>query len=107
MGWEARGKRGVVYFYRCRRVAGKAVKEYCGRGPRATAAAEALARAQARRAADQHGVEQQVVDLAEPDRLTRELAQAAQLLLEAALLASGHHRHNYGPWRKRRGCTSN
>jgi hypothetical protein len=107
MGWESRGSRGVVYFYRSRRVGGESIKEYCGRGPRAASAAEALARARARREADRRAVEQHIVDLAETDRLTLELAEAAQLLFEAALLASGHHRQNYARWRKRRACTTN
>jgi len=32
-----------------------------------------------------------------------ELCEATEVLVQAALLAAGYHRHNRGEWRKRRG----
>src|SRR5262249_42189947 len=104
MAWERRGKSGAMYFYQTRRTDdGKVVKEYVGRGQKGRSAAEALARAKAQREAERQAIQSERASLAEADRLTAQLIAAADLLLNAALLASGYHRVNYGKWRRRRG----
>jgi hypothetical protein len=100
MGWERRGTSGASYLYLSRRdAAGRVVKQYLGRGPQAQEAARALAR----RAADRHALSQARATLAGPEASMAALHAATGALLEAALLAAGYRRHNYGPWRKRRG----
>ena len=66
------------------------VKHYLSRGPRA-------------RAAGRHALGQARTGLAAPETSMASLHAEAAALLEATLLAAGYRRHNYGPWRKRRG----
>ena len=103
MGWERRAGSGALYYYRTRRgPAGQIIKEYCGRGQRARAAADAVARSQTQRKEDHQAVREEQGRLAGPDSLMDELVGVAQLLLEATLLAQGFHRPNYGAWRRKR-----
>ena len=93
MGFDRRG-----YFYRFRRVGGRRVAEYLGRGDAAEAARAEIAAARAARTAR----------AAERDRLDRldarlaEFDELAELLARAALIAAGFHRHARGSWRRRR-----
>jgi hypothetical protein len=104
VAWERRGASKQSYYYRSRRWPdGRVVKVYVGLGDRAVAMAAAVALARAERAADRQAVNEEESQLACPDALTHELTEVAQLLLEAALIAAGLHRQNYGPWRRRRG----
>jgi hypothetical protein len=104
MGWEHRPGGSAPYYYHAARTPeGRVVKEYYGRGERAQAAAAAVARSQARRNADRRAVQEERGRLAGPDGLMAELVGVTQVLLDAALLAKGFHRLNYGRWRKRRG----
>lgn len=101
MAWEKR-KRGGAYYYRSRRVGGRVVKEYVGRGPLAEMAAawaeedraERLAKAQAdrRRRRELDDVAQQV----------GEASKAVDDVAAAWLTMLGYHRHDRGNWRKRR-----
>ncbi len=103
MAFEKRNNSGV-YLYLSRRdpATGQVQKVYLGRGPRAEAAAQALATRRKQRAADRLAVENAESKLRAVDELMGELDEAATLLLEAVLIAEGFHRENYGPWRKRR-----
>jgi hypothetical protein len=102
MAWEQR-RNGRVYFYSVRRDAtGQVVKQYLGRGPRAIAAAAALAQRRARAEADRQAVRDEIARLEPVDRLTRELDDRARLLSEACLLARGFRRYKSGTWGKRR-----
>ena len=99
MGCERRGQSGISYLSLSRRnAAGRVVKHYLGRGPQAQEAALALAR----RAAERQALSLARAHLAAPEAATAAL-HAAGALLEAALLAASYRRHNYGPWRMRRG----
>ena len=100
MGREKRGKSGTMYYYRCvRGDDGVAAKVYVGRGPRADRAAAGVAAARR----DREAVAAEALRFAEADRLSAEVAAAADTLAAAALLAGGCHRPNGGPWRKKRG----
>lgn len=104
MAFERRGKSGGTYFYLTVRDAatGTVRKTYLGRGGRATAAAAAITRRRSQREADQRAVRVARDACRAADELTAGLDAAATLLMEAALLAAGFHRTNYGPWRRRR-----
>lgn len=103
MAMERRKSAGP-YMYLSRRnpTTGRVQKVYLGRGAKADVAAASLAERRERRDADCRAVEEARSELAAADDLMGTLDTAATVLLEAALLAAGFHRTNYGPWRKRR-----
>jgi hypothetical protein len=99
MAWDESAR----YYSRSRRVNGRVVREYIGGGPVGRLAAYQDAekhreRAEARAA--------RMAERAELDALAdsvRDLDDAADLVVQAAMLATGHRQHNRGEWRKRRG----
>src|SRR5262245_62108706 len=100
MGWERRGQSGISYLAPSRRAAASRVaKPDSGRGPEAPEAAPRVAR----RAAARRALGRARAHLVAPEAATAALHAAAGALLEAALLAAGYRRRNYGPWRKHRG----
>ncbi|MBA4192930.1 MAG: hypothetical protein C0467_33655 [Planctomycetaceae bacterium] len=104
MAFEVRKTGGTGYFYLSRRdpTTGKVVKQYVGTGPKADAAAKALAARRQQRVTERLAVERLGAKLRPADALMAELDEAATLVMEAALLAAGFHRVNYSRWRKRR-----
>jgi hypothetical protein len=100
MAWERR-KPGH-YFYRSRRVGGRVVKDYFGRGPIAQLAADLAEEGRARRAEDAAALRTEQACLEALDRPPAALYRACALLATAALTAGGYRRYNYGPWRRRR-----
>jgi hypothetical protein len=101
LAWELRNYR--LCYYRSRRTPeGKVVRDYMGSGPRAVAAAAAVARAKALREADRQALLEEQARLAGADDDTEQLAEVGTVLFEASLLVSGFHRQNYGPWRRKR-----
>lgn len=105
MAFEARKPGGTVYFYSSVRDSrtGRVRKVYVGTGPRAAAAAAAVEARRQQRAAERRAGERLRAELAAADALAADLDAAATLLMEAALLAAGFHRRNYGAWRHKRG----
>src|SRR5262245_5730839 len=100
MAWERRKSR--VYFYRRRRIGGRRVRLYVGRGPLAEVAAAVEA---ARRRADALGRrlhEQQAQRWADADAALGELSRLSEMLLRAALRRLGYHQHHRGEWRRSR-----
>src|SRR5262245_7519073 len=97
MGWERHGKR--TYYYRSLRSGTKVTKVYCGGGAvgRAAAEADAVRRQRCRAAVlawlDERSRWQSVAAVG------RLYEEACELLVEAALLASGFHRAKRSPWR--------
>ena len=104
MAFEARTPGGAMYLYLSRRDAktGRVRKVYVGRGPKADAAAAELEARRKRRADERLAVERAVAELRAVDALMAGVNEAATLVMEAALLAEGFHRPNFGVWRKRR-----
>ena len=100
MAWERR-KPGR-YFYRSRRVGGRVVKDYFGKGPIGELAADLAEEARARRAEDAAALRAEQARLEALDRPPAALDRACALLAAAALTAGGYTRHNFGPWRRRR-----
>ena len=91
MAWDKRG-----FFYRSRRVGGRVVREYFGRGPLAEMAAHLMART----ARDLEAAQSQDADVR-----FRQFHAQLDRAAAAYLLAAGYHRHDRGSWRKRRGTT--
>lgn len=92
MSWEKRSNK--TYYYRRRRLNGRVVSEYLGRGPKAQSIADEDARKNA----------QERAALQELDRLSQMVDQIGgriDRLLTAHLLVNGYHRHR-GEWRKKR-----
>ena len=101
MGWEQRGRGS--FFYRSVRIGGRVLKQYCGCGPAAEAAAREDAERRVARAAQQ-GSEQRRRQTYEA-AVEQVAAVSGELdsLLQMALVAAGYHRHCRHAWRRKRG----
>ena len=100
MAWSVRN--GRRYYYRSIRSGGRVQNIYMGTGPVAEQAANKdlqrrieQGRAKAAERAEQECFRAHEAPLVEACRQT-------DLLIRAALLASGYHRHHRGEWRKKR-----
>ena len=100
MGWVNRGEKR--YFYRSVSVGGRSRKQYFGAGPAAELAAAADQQRQHLRVGERSGLRatEQAVDHA--CSLLHEAGQWTEVLVQAALLLAGFHRHDRGNWRRRR-----
>ena len=96
MAWETRG--GGRYYYKVSRDDGRVRRLYLGTGP---VAELAVRDAELRRAERQARARSQA-RLEAAEAASQELAELADLLVRAALVAAGYHRHDRGNWRKRR-----
>src|SRR5262245_45941618 len=96
MAWE----RG--YYYRVRKVGGRVVREYIGRGPAAELIAELDAFERAEKEHRRFDRAAEADRWADLDRRVTAFCELADLMAEAAFLAAGYHRHKRGEWRKRR-----
>ena len=101
MAWEMRGRSGP-YYTRSRRVQGRVVREYIGRGRVAELAAQldALEREERQLRCRQLALERE--RLRGFDAALDGLCEATDLLVAAVLVQAGYHRHNRGEWRRRR-----
>jgi hypothetical protein len=95
MGWEQRSNQR--YYYRKRRQGDRVVSEYVGTGELAAAAATLDALERELRQAER----QRWAAIREADAQVQEICDLIQALVQAALLATGHHTHK-GQWRKKR-----
>ena len=101
MAWETRA-RGTRYYTRTRRVNGRRVREYVGRGSVGELAErEDRARREARVAARAERLRRQEEDRAVRDLIVGIERQAATLVA-ITLVAAGYHRPKRGQWRRRR-----
>ena len=89
------------YYYRSRRVDGRPVKLYVGRGPDAELAARLDARERQDRQAEREAFLDEQVRLAAADLALQEARVLADLLVRATLILRGYHFHHY-EWRRRR-----
>src|SRR5947207_3921718 len=94
MPWES-GPRGRPYYTRTRRENGRVIREYVGVGQEGRQAAEEDEARRRQVEAERDAARALAEDV-------QKLAEFADLLARAALLAAGYHRPNRGPWRKRR-----
>src|SRR5436190_19288518 len=96
MAWVKKGKQR--YFYRSRRVGHRVVRDYFGKGAIAEMAAHLMN--QLRLARETH--DQRADRLDEADAQFRQLHAQLDRAAAAHLLAAGFHRHDRGPWRRKR-----
>jgi len=103
MGWKNR--KGKRYFYRSERVGGRVISHYIGNGETAQLISQII---ESRR--DQKEIEQEYEKLVY-GRMDAEDAEAdaifdvVELVTTAALLATGHHKHDR-TWRRKRNAQS-
>jgi hypothetical protein len=99
--WERR-ERGGLYYTRSRKEGGRVIREYVGGGilGELTAQMDALERERRQEQTTCWKEEQEELDALEAP--VEEISEASDLLVRAALLASGYHQHNRGEWRLRR-----
>jgi uncharacterized protein HemY len=100
MAWERR-RNGRTYYYRKRRIGGRVVSTYCGRGARAVALAAQDADDQARAAEQRQQTQQERQAAQASEAPLTDLTTATAALTRAALIAGGYHQHK-GSWRKQR-----
>jgi hypothetical protein len=90
------------YYYRSRRVDGRPVKLYVGRGPDAELAARLDERERQDRRAEREAFLAERVRLAAADLAFADARALVDLLVRATLALGGFHTH-HGQWRRRRG----
>lgn len=96
MAWE----RG--YYYRVRKINGRVVREYIGKG---LAGEQAAASDANRRAERQAQAEARKAEETRYDTLDHQVAQFCQgtdLIAQVALTSAGFHQHKRGEWRRKR-----
>jgi hypothetical protein len=101
MAWVYEGNRRN--YYRSRRVGGKVRSEYFGSGAAAELAAALDRERRRQRQAERERRRADEERWAASDSPLEMLVAATDMVVEAALLAAGYHRHAMGDWRKRRG----
>jgi hypothetical protein len=99
MAWDKSGR----YYSRSRRVNGHVVRVYLGGGPVGRLAAYQDAEKHRERAEARAARMAERAELGALAACVRDLDDVADLLVQAAMLATGHRQHNRGEWRKRRG----
>jgi hypothetical protein len=82
------------------------VRQYAGTGPVAEMTARIDALCQARRRLEGAKAREESARWELADAPLRELERRTDLLVRAALVLTGYHRHHRGPWRKRRGLVT-
>ncbi len=100
MPWETKGSER--YYYRKKRVNGRVVSEYVGRGPEAEQIAAADELARAARAETRAAQAARLAELAALDQEVQAFAKQVETLTRQALQANGYHQHK-GQWRRKRG----
>ena len=100
MAWEPRDGRGR-YYTRSKKVSGRVVREYVGKGPLAelASAADVRRRAERRAQTEQRNAERE--NWAAADALLKQWSLNVDLLVRAALLGAGYRQHDRGAWRQR------
>jgi hypothetical protein len=100
MGWQRRGN--GCYYVHSTWMGGRTVTRYIGGGPAGELAAHLDALARERRKARAESLRAEADRREAPEAANRVLNATCALIVDAAMLCAGLHRHNYGPWRRRR-----
>jgi hypothetical protein len=90
------------YYYRARKISGRIVTQYIGRGEIAELVALGDALERKEREQERADFRAWKEDLTRLDEPLEELNTLADKLAHAALLAAGFHQHRRGEWRRRR-----
>ena len=96
--WERR-ERGGLYYTRSRKEGGRVIREYVGGGILGELAARMDALERERREEQAAFWKEEQRDLDALEAPVQEISKASELLVRAALLASGYRQHNRGEWR--------
>ena len=102
MGWERR-QRGGRYYTRSKKVNGRVVREYVGKGFTGELAAAADERERAQREAQQAAWRAECERIESAIAPLEEFCDAVETLARASLLLAGYHQHHRGEWRRKRG----
>jgi hypothetical protein len=94
------------YYYRARKVNGRVVRQYVGRGEAAEIVAAADAEEREEREYRAERLRAFRADLDRLDGLVGEADEAVAAVVQAALLAAGYQQHRRGEWRRQRVKTS-
>ena len=97
MGIVQRGERKYAY-QSIRREDGRKSSRYLGSGP----AAEMIEAANEARAQERAAIAATRRSILAGERMLRDLNGACEVIVTAAFLAGGFHRHDRGRWRRRR-----
>lgn len=100
MPWEYRGQNGP-YYTRSRRVGGRVVREYVGKGPLAELAAALDEEERLKREAVQQAMRERLAEWDAMAEEVRALGTLTKALMRADLQARGFHQHK-GQWRRKR-----
>jgi hypothetical protein len=98
MGWERQR-----YYTRSKKIAGKVVREYYGKGAEGRLAAALDQKRRERKQAERQALGVERNDWNEACELLDALTAVTELLVTAVLLAEGLHQHDRGAWRRKRG----
>jgi hypothetical protein len=102
MAWETR-KRGGRYYTRSKKVNGRVVREYVGRGLAGELAAAADERERAQGEAKQAAWRAECERIESAIAPLEEFCDAVETLARASLLLAGYQQHHRGEWRLKRG----
>ena len=102
MSWEFRGTNGP-YYTRSKKVNGRVVREYVGRGRIGELSAAMDAEERHKREALVGADRRWISESDEAERSMAALCDSVDTLMRAVLCASGYRQHKHGEWRYRRG----
>ena len=102
MSWEQRNGRGL-YYTSSHRENGRTVREYYGKGELGQLAADIDALAVQTRLVEREDRADERDRIAAIEDPLVEFDRAVDLAVSGELLVAGYHRHDRGPWRRRRG----
>ncbi len=102
MGWETRKGRGR-YYTRSKRQNGRVVREYVGTGAAAELAASLDEENRRTRQAEARRLQAEQAAMQALENDVAEVCKLTDLAARIALIATGHHRHHRGEWRRKRG----
>jgi hypothetical protein len=102
VSWEQRKGRGR-YYTTSHRERGRVIREYFGGGELGQLAADLDYLARQTRLLDREVRAKELARIAAIEGPVARLSRAVDLAVTCELLVAGYHRHDRGPWRRRRG----
>jgi flagellar biosynthesis/type III secretory pathway chaperone len=102
MGWEMRGNCGP-YYTRSKRVNGRVVREYIGKGRIAMLVAQLDELDREKREIRATELKVGRDSMESISNTLDKLQELTDLLVKATLIQAGYYRHKRGEWRRRRG----